>query len=311
MSRANTAHSSAGTKSTAAAARRKVAGSLMAPTCVVGQVLCQRLLARSPPAHAAPEPAPGDDCLTAYASRRPTAYTAAAFAAATRPAPCAPCAPCSIRSAERRGARPKIAGVPSPARGSPPGTLRECASRRERRTHGSEHHAETRVRAAGGRADRRHLPASPPPAEPPVGREALRRLRGHRLGRRRVSHRPRGPALGARLGRCPRPDAVVSRAAAGGARPPRAPSGRHQDEGRDAVLERPAAWPPRARLEAAQRRARVPLRLPRGHRGGAALAHVPGVREPDGLRRGGARLLGPARGAAGDRDRAALPRALL
>src|SRR5207247_10742163 len=39
--------------------------------------------------------------------------------------------------------------------------------------------------------------------------------------------------------------------------------------------------------------------------------HVPGVREPDGLRRAGARLLGPARGAAGDRDRAALPRALL
>src|SRR5439155_5165103 len=98
---------------------------------------------------------------------------------------------------------------------------------------------------------------------------------------------------------------------AGDARPPRAPLGCDQDEDRDAVRERPPARPPRVRLDAPQRRARVPLRLPRGHRGGAALAHVPGVREPDGLRRGGARLLGPARGAAGDRRRAALSRALL
>src|SRR6266566_6342154 len=85
----------------------------------------------------------------------------------------------------------------------------------ERRTHGSQHHAQTRVRAPGGGADRRHLSASPPPAEPPVGREALRRLRGHRLGSRGLSHRPRGPALGARLGRRPRRDGVVPRAAAG------------------------------------------------------------------------------------------------
>src|SRR5439155_23141158 len=128
MSRANTAQSSAGAKSTAAAARRKVAGSLMAATCVVGQVLCQGLLARSPPARAAPEPARCDDCLTAYASRRPTAYTAAAFAAAPggRPARHAPRAASDLQSVG--GARPKIAGVPSPARGSRPGTLRECAS---------------------------------------------------------------------------------------------------------------------------------------------------------------------------------------
>src|SRR5207245_3165419 len=38
---------------------------------------------------------------------------------------------------------------------------------------------------------------------------------------------------------------------------------------------------------------------------------VAGVREPDGLRRARARLLGPPRGAAGARRRAALPRALL
>src|SRR6266516_3976144 len=89
---ANTAQSSAGTKYTAAAARRKVAGSLMAPTCPRAQVLCQRPLAQRPTPRAAPEPASGNDCLTAYASRRPTAYTAAALAGAPggRPAHHAP-----------------------------------------------------------------------------------------------------------------------------------------------------------------------------------------------------------------------------
>src|SRR5438128_1929465 len=113
MDCANTAQRSAGTKYTAAARRRNVAGSLMAATWAPAQVLCQKPVAPRPPSRAAPEPAPCDDCLTAYACRRPTAYTAVARAAANRRAPCEPCASCIIGSAEGHGCRPKIAAVPS------------------------------------------------------------------------------------------------------------------------------------------------------------------------------------------------------
>src|SRR5438094_9744972 len=84
MDCANTAQRSAGTKYTAAARRRKVAGSLMAPTCPPAQVLCQRPLAQRPTPRAAPEPASGYDCLTAYASQRPTVYTAADYSRRSR-----------------------------------------------------------------------------------------------------------------------------------------------------------------------------------------------------------------------------------
>src|SRR5438128_1178912 len=111
MDCANTAQRSAGTKYTAAAARRKVAGSLMAMTCAPGQVLCQRPLAQRPTPRAAPEPASGNDCLTAYASRRPTAYTAAALAGAPggRPARHAPRAASDLQTV--MGALPKSAAV--------------------------------------------------------------------------------------------------------------------------------------------------------------------------------------------------------
>src|SRR5207247_9983680 len=82
MDCANTAQRSAGTKYTAAARRRNVAGSLMATTSVLPQVRCQRPLGQPPPPRAAPSSAGRNDCLTAYASRRPTAYTAAAPAGA-------------------------------------------------------------------------------------------------------------------------------------------------------------------------------------------------------------------------------------
>src|SRR2546426_3136071 len=97
----------------------------MAAPCVVGQVRCRGPLARRPPARAAPEPARRDDCLTAYASRRPTAYTAAAPAAAPggRPARHAPRAASDLQRVT--GAGPKIAAVPWAARRSPSGTLRE------------------------------------------------------------------------------------------------------------------------------------------------------------------------------------------
>ena len=48
-------------------------------------------------------------------------------------------------------------------------------------------------------------------------------------------------------------------------------------------------------VDPAERVAGVPLRLPRGHRGGAALADVPGVRQPQRLRRGRAACRRPDR----------------
>src|SRR5439155_9691038 len=138
---------------------------------------------------------PSHDCLTAYASSRPTAYTPPASPGGTRAAPCAPCASCSTGYAGLRGER----GNSDAYSRSAPGTVREGRDGHERRAHGRDHHARTGLGAAGGGADRRHLPAPAPAAQSPVGGEAFRRLRRHRLGRRRAPHRPRGSALGARL----------------------------------------------------------------------------------------------------------------
>jgi len=72
-----------------------------------------------------------------------------------------------------------------------------------------------------------------------------------------------------------------------------------------AVRERAQARAPRVRVPAARPQSGVPLRLPRGHRRGAALADVPGVRQPHGaldvpgltwdLKFGARRVIGIAR----------------
>ena len=73
--------------------------------------------------------------------------------------------------------------------------------------------------------------------------EALRVLSRHRLGRARDAHRPRRSALGAPADRPARRHRLVSRAAAGRARAPRALPRRHVHEGRAAVRERAQPGP--------------------------------------------------------------------
>ena len=109
----------------------------------------------------------------------------------------------------------------------------------------------------------------------PVGQEALRRVRRRRLGRagapRSIRRTRAGSCRTTTRSAPPRGTARCRRAT-------RARLGLHliatPGEARHRVRARAEAGPPRVRVDAARRRARVPLRLPRGDRGGAALAHV-------------------------------------
>ena len=103
-------------------------------------------------------------------------------------------------------------------------------------------------RGAAGARRAGDLRAAGRAPEPPVGREALRRLRRHPLGRSRVPHRPRRSALGA-AGRttCSAAPTWYRSAAAGRARAHRAPHDRHVHEDRAAVRERAEARAARVR----------------------------------------------------------------
>ena len=155
-------------------------------------------------------------------------------------------------------------------------------------------------RGATGARRRRDVRGARRAPEPPVGREALRRLRRRRLGRSRVPHRPRRSALGAAGGRRARRHRLVPRASRSRCAPR---IGLHMIATFmkiglqfESVLKRGLL---EFALRAAERLAGVPLRLPRGHRGGAALADVPGVRQPHRLRHPRPRLVAALRRAPG------------
>ena len=158
--------------------------------------------------------------------------------------------------------------------------------------------------------DTLHRAAGPP--QRPVGApgQALRRLRRRAVGR--APDRSGRPPLGARRARPARQDGLVPEPAAGGPSGHRPPRHRQQDAGRLLLRGRPQARPARARHHAARRVTRAAVRVPRGHRGGAALPDVPGVRRPRRLRhRAEAPAPGRRRLAARREDGADVPRAVL
>src|SRR5437870_6447464 len=140
MDCANTAQSRVGTKNTAAARRRNVAGSLMPTTCARPQVWCHTSLAPGSAPRGARRPASRHDCLMAYASGRPTLYTGGAPAGTplgrhARHAPRA--APDLQGGASLPGERGKYRRVPADA------LLARSVkgAEHERRAHGRDHHA--------------------------------------------------------------------------------------------------------------------------------------------------------------------------